>query len=135
MTRPCAICGSSQNLTDHHIHPRCYSESYPNGMENISEPANIVLLCRGCHDCVHNKKPLHIIVKDIKQRLRRPHKPRKYKTEEQREQGLKDLAKLTETYKRLIHTLDDPYKRSQIENYRRIISTIERLHLRILGKK
>lgn len=134
MTSGCAVCGGRRVLTDHHIHPESFRESYPNGSENINEGANLVTLCRACHDCVHERKPLHVILREVKQKLRRPRKEKNFKCEEQRVQSEKDTARLLEGWKALLVTLEDPAMRQQIESYRRIIITVERLHLRVIGK-
>jgi hypothetical protein len=84
---------------------------------------------------VHSKKELHVVLRETKQKLRRPVKEKPHLNEEQKAQSIKDTAKMLEGFKRLLHTLEDPYKKLQIENYRRIIRTVERLHLRVLGKE
>jgi hypothetical protein len=131
----CAVCGVGKHLTEHHMHPESFRDSYPNGPENINEQANLVVLCRACHDCVHERKPLHTVLREVKQKLRRPRKPRKYSSEIEQEQADKDISKLIEGYNYLVLTLEDPHKKEKIETYRRIIRTVERLHLTILGKK
>lgn len=47
----CAICGSSENLTKHHLVPRVKCHNKYRQIENDDE--NIVMLCRSCHDAVH----------------------------------------------------------------------------------
>lgn len=135
MANTCAICGWQKLLTEHHIHPQVYRESYPFGPDNINDSANMVLLCRPCHDCVHEQKDLHILLREAKQKLRRPGKPKRFDSEQQEKQSEKDRARSLEGYQHLLTTLEDPEKLLKIESYRRILRTVERLHLRVLGKE
>jgi len=41
----CQNCGSSKNLTVHHIIPKCRGGS--------NTPENCILLCRDCHRALH----------------------------------------------------------------------------------
>ena len=77
----CAVCGYDRMLTSHHIHPQDFKESYPEGAENINGRANMVLLCIGCHSAVHDKRPLEVLVKDLKTKLRRKVKNRHHEHE------------------------------------------------------
>jgi len=44
----CQYCGSSKNLTVHHIRPKC--QRGPN------TPENCILLCRDCHRTLHEQQ-------------------------------------------------------------------------------
>lgn len=126
----CAVCGYDSNLTVHHIHPRDFKESYPNGSENINEKSNIVSLCRGCHDAVHDKRSFEALLKVIKNKLRRKRrKKRKVMHDDERHaQSQKDLEIQRSIWKRLVKILADPQCCEMIESYRRIIRLVGRVH-------
>ena len=124
----CAVCSYNACLTNHHIHPREFRESYPNGAEHINEKANLVVLCAGCHSAVHDKRPFHVITRDIKTKLRRKFKRRRGVSDEQVEQSIVDQIIQRETWRRMCVTLADKSNCRKIEEYRRILRLIARIH-------
>jgi len=50
--RRCEVCGGTDRLDIHHIHPKSLSKSYPG--EDIHETANLVVVCMGCHSLYHD---------------------------------------------------------------------------------
>lgn len=123
----CAVCYTPKYLTAHHVHPKEYKESYPNGAENINEADNLVYLCCGCHHAVHYEEELHVLQKELKGRLRR--KPAVIPRDElARIQSFKDRIVQAITWLRLESTLRDKECRARIESYRTIIRMVQRIH-------
>jgi hypothetical protein len=124
----CAVCSGDRSLTSHHIHPQEFAASYPAGAENIDEAANRVVLCQGCHQTVHEKKPYAVIVRELRTKLRRAARVKANWDDDQMFQSLRDQEVQRAAWKRLVKTLQAPALCARIEDYRRIIRTVERLH-------
>ena len=58
--RVCAWCGSTENITKHHI----------NGRHGLG-PVRLVYLCRDCHNDAHGIRPKDDKFKVLKRRIRR----------------------------------------------------------------
>lgn len=46
----CILCGSTSNLQNHHIKPKC---DYP---ELKYDSSNIMVVCKDCHDIIHDDR-------------------------------------------------------------------------------
>lgn len=119
----CEVCGVYRNLSTHHIHPKEFKDIYPGGPENIDEPANLAVLCQGCHAAVHSNKPLEKLVKDLKQKTKnRPSKPPVYTSNTAQSQ--RDRKIQLELWKKLIVVLQNIEHQKRLEEYRAVIRKI-----------
>lgn len=119
----CAVCGIFNNLSVHHIHPKEFKDIYPGGPENIDEPANIAILCQGCHAAVHSHKPFPKLVKDLKVKSKRKSRalPADYSAAAQAERDRKIQLEL---WKKLIIVLQNIEHCKKLEEYRSVIQKI-----------
>lgn len=124
----CAICGLTRNLTEHHIHPKQFRESYPGGPSCVDDWANLVLLCMGCHSAVHDKRSFKVMKREIRQKLRRKDRDRENQDENATIQSRRDRRIQRLTWEHLLQVLENPMMCEHIESYRRIIRMVERIH-------
>jgi hypothetical protein len=112
------VCLHPRNLTEHHIHPREYKESFPLGPDYINDLSNLAILCNGCHFVVHNPKPFKLILRHCEQKLREHKNPKS-------SQSAKDLQIQQEAWIRLLTVLKDRELCKKLDYYRDIIRVIK----------